>query len=329
MPARKAAPGPIKIIQFAADAKKTLGNYGFKMKYTIEGFSQEVALELKLDIKDLVFLRWLVDFYSASVMEKHDIDGHDYFWVSYQYVIKQIPMLGITSSDALGRRLKGLSAVLELKMKPTSSGNKICFRFKEASMIRLLSSTPPDPKVGWMSTQKSGGCRPKSRVESYSSINDSSINDKREPALEKENKAGKFTPPTIDQVRAYCLERKNQIDPEAFLNFYESKGWMVGNNKMKDWRASVRTWEGRNKDQGRLAGGNGKVVNWKRVIAERLGKIATDGMIKALMREMPDKFRWMVDEFLKQRYPQSDGTAFLRIESELIREAKENESPRT
>ena len=54
-----------------------------------------------------------------------------------------------------------------------------------------------------------------------------------------------FTPPSIDEVSAYCNERKNGIDPQHFVDFYEAKGWMVGKNKMKDWKAAVRTWEGR------------------------------------------------------------------------------------
>lgn len=52
-----------------------------------------------------------------------------------------------------------------------------------------------------------------------------------------------FNIPSIEEVKTYCLERKNKVDPEAFINFYESKGWMIGKNKMKDWRAAVRTWE--------------------------------------------------------------------------------------
>jgi hypothetical protein len=150
------------------------------MKYTIEGFSQQVALEYGFDVKDLVFLRWLVDFYSTGIMEKHVIDGEEYTWLSYRYVIEQIPMLGITSSDALGRRLKGLAAVLELRVTALGGGgNKTCFRFKETAMVRLLSSKAPDSKVGCHPTRKSGGCRPKSRVQYDSSISDSSINDSK------------------------------------------------------------------------------------------------------------------------------------------------------
>jgi hypothetical protein len=49
--------------------------------------------------------------------------------------------------------------------------------------------------------------------------------------------------PTVDEIKAYCEERKNGVNAEQFFDYYESKGWVVGKSKMKDWRASVRTWE--------------------------------------------------------------------------------------
>lgn len=60
--------------------------------------------------------------------------------------------------------------------------------------------------------------------------------------------AKRFTPPTVEEVQAYCQERGNNIDPEQFVDFYASKGWKVGNNSMKDWKACVRTWEKRDKN---------------------------------------------------------------------------------
>lgn len=57
------------------------------------------------------------------------------------------------------------------------------------------------------------------------------------------NSISKFTPPTLEEVSDYCQERNNGVDPQKFIDFYESKGWMVGKNRMKDWKASVRTWE--------------------------------------------------------------------------------------
>ncbi len=55
--------------------------------------------------------------------------------------------------------------------------------------------------------------------------------------------AERFIKPTIEEIKSYCLERHNGVDPQKFFDFYESKGWFVGKNKMKDWRAAVRTWE--------------------------------------------------------------------------------------
>lgn len=58
-------------------------------------------------------------------------------------------------------------------------------------------------------------------------------------------KRKRFTPPTVEEVAAYCGDRNNRIDPQTFVDFYSSKGWVVGKSKMKDWKAAVRTWEKR------------------------------------------------------------------------------------
>ena len=55
--------------------------------------------------------------------------------------------------------------------------------------------------------------------------------------------APRFDPPTVEQVREYCKERGNYVDADRFVDFYSAKGWMVGKNRMKDWKAAVRTWE--------------------------------------------------------------------------------------
>ena len=59
----------------------------------------------------------------------------------------------------------------------------------------------------------------------------------------KEQRASRFTPPTVDQVKDYCLERQNKINPEDFIDYYQANGWMRGRSKIKDWKACVRTWE--------------------------------------------------------------------------------------
>ena len=69
-----------------------------------------------------------------------------------------------------------------------------------------------------------------------------------EKAVEK-SKTKTFKKPTLEEVEAYCTERKNNIDAQSFFDFYESKGWKVGAVKMKDWKASIRTWEKRKKNE--------------------------------------------------------------------------------
>lgn len=56
-------------------------------------------------------------------------------------------------------------------------------------------------------------------------------------------KKSKFVKPSVDEIRDYCIERGNNIDPLKFFNYYESKGWYVGKSPMKDWKACVITWE--------------------------------------------------------------------------------------
>lgn len=60
---------------------------------------------------------------------------------------------------------------------------------------------------------------------------------------ESTEKSVRFSPPTLEQVTEYIAERDLKVDPNRFIDFYESKGWMIGKNKMKDWRAAARSWD--------------------------------------------------------------------------------------
>lgn len=72
---------------------------------------------------------------------------------------------------------------------------------------------------------------------------DSVVEDSVEAAPPKPTRTKRFAPPSVDEVRDYCYERGNSVDPQRFVDYYTSNGWMVGKNKMKDWKAAVRTWE--------------------------------------------------------------------------------------
>ena len=113
--------------------------------------------------------------------------------------------------------LKTLKTRLVLETKRKGIPAKQYFKINELQVIKLLNN--------------------------LSATNLTSINKNKEIRII--NKL--FTIPTISEVEVYCLERKNNIEAESFINFYDSKGWMVGKNKMKDWRACIRTWEMREK----------------------------------------------------------------------------------
>ncbi|WP_438979979.1 Lin1244/Lin1753 domain-containing protein [Polynucleobacter sp.] len=77
-----------------------------------------------------------------------------------------------------------------------------------------------------------------------------------------ENRYVAFAPPTHQDVKDYCESRGNLVDSQKFLDFYQSKGWMVGKNKMKDWKACVRTWEKSETQKGGGSYGNKTKPGW-------------------------------------------------------------------
>lgn len=85
------------------------------------------------------------------------------------------------------------------------------------------------------------------RTHSEGNANHKPITNNQEPITNskksKPKKASRFSAPTLEQVVEYCNQRANNVDANKFIDFYESKGWMVGSNKMKDWKAAVRNWE--------------------------------------------------------------------------------------
>ena len=64
------------------------------------------------------------------------------------------------------------------------------------------------------------------------------------------DKSTRFVPPTLTEVQDYIQKNSYSVDASTFIDFYTSKGWMVGSNKMKDWKAAVRTWQRKQKSSG-------------------------------------------------------------------------------
>jgi len=90
-----------------------------------------------------------------------------------------------------------------------------------------------------------------------------------------------FIIPTLSEIKSYCAERKNTVDAQFFLDKYIGNGWMVGNAKMKDWKAVVRTWEKNNFSTG---GNNGNKFNAYKPNSRELSKDESDAY-DAITRE--------------------------------------------
>ena len=85
--------------------------------------------------------------------------------------------------------------------------------------------------------------------ESLKDKDNNKENVKKETLLtECKEKERRFIPPTVEEVTEYCRERNNNVDPQTFVDFYTAKGWKIGKNQIRDWRACVRTWERNNRE---------------------------------------------------------------------------------
>ena len=84
-------------------------------------------------------------------------------------------------------------------------------------------------------------------MEAKKADNDKEDENDNEEDIKKEKIKKKFKKPTVEEIQKYCNERKNNINAQHFYDYYQSNGWKVGKNAMKDWQATIRTWEQRNK----------------------------------------------------------------------------------
>ena len=112
---------------------------------------------------------------------------------------------------------------------------------------RQLENSSSHLKSLEVTSSQSKSLKPTVNVNVNGNVNGLSKDNYKEILSKESTKkaAPRFLPPSVEEVRAYCQERKNTVDPEGFVNFYSSKGWKIGSQSMKDWKAAVRTWEKR------------------------------------------------------------------------------------
>ena len=219
------------------------------MKYTIEGFYQAYAATLKdeknrIDCTDLVILRWFIDFQATGRMEFVDIGNDRFFWVNYKALLDDMPILSI-SKRALYDRLQKMVKFGLLKHHHHKSGGNFSYYCTGPNYQNLLAS-PYEADFNTFGRKLPNLMNKTS--EPYGSELPNKDSSTIDPSSKNEWKRKRFTPPSVEEVRAYCQERNNGIDPQRFVDFYTANGWAQGRGKpIKDWRAAVRTWEARDK----------------------------------------------------------------------------------
>lgn len=134
---------------------------------------------------------------------------------------------------------------------------------------------------------------------SSSLVLSSSLDEKTE--IESGNHSKRFQKPKIEEIKAYCKTRHNNVDAVKFYDFYESKGWLVGKTKMRDWQAAVRTWERNTTGKTEIESGNRECLQNSTVITTQYAKIAEIAAKNPLDLESTKKKLLFVPKKTKQR----------------------------
>ena len=126
-----------------------------------------------------------------------------------------------------------------------SDGRKYVYfqKWEKHQQIRAKKRKFPEPDInGYQMISDDCKCS-RNPIQSNPNTNPNPIQSNIEAG--KPPRSTVFKPPTVEDVQAYCEERQNGINAQQFVDFYESKGWLIGKSKMRDWKAAVRTWERR------------------------------------------------------------------------------------
>ena len=192
-------------------------------------------------------------FYIKLMLESVDHDGELRFSETIPYTPEMLSMITFTDLDTVRRGLEVLES-FGLVIQTEDGTLKLP---KVTNMIDSASDTDGARRARRYREKLKAECDEMSQgalqnvTDAVTKRNEIKSKSKRQSkSKSKENikrNLSSFVPPTVEEVRTYCEERGNFIDPEAFVAFYDSKGWKVGNSPMKNWKSAVITWENRNK----------------------------------------------------------------------------------
>ncbi|NIW50573.1 MAG: DUF4373 domain-containing protein [candidate division Zixibacteria bacterium] len=191
------------------------------------------------------------------IMMKYGMEGYGLYWHCVELIAGSVDQHNITfelEHDAeiiahdtgihYERVQEMMSYMVSLGLFENSAGTITCMKLAKR-LDQSMTSSPELRKIIKQLHNNEQLSAPESRQNHDPVMTKSEQNRSEEKRREK--KRSVFTPPTVDEVRQYCQERGNNVDPESFIAHYEANGWYRGKTKIKDWKACVITWEKRDK----------------------------------------------------------------------------------
>ena len=179
-------------------------------------------------------------FYLKLLLESVNHEGHLRFSETIPYNEKMLSVITNTNIDIVRSAMK---ALLELKMIEILDDSTIYM----AEVLKITGSETAVADRVRKHREKAKLLQCNTRETKCNTEKEIELDKELEKEIEIVNSVKptrkRFIPPTIEEVQSYCRERQNDVDAEKFINHYTSNGWMVGKNKMQDWKAAVRTWE--------------------------------------------------------------------------------------
>ena len=175
-------------------------------------------------------------------------------WLNDDISLEDYSTKGLFADICAWYWFKDCSVTLTMLKKRFNNANKMIYYLIELQLIKVDSNNETiqikfldeqfdllsEKRQKYVEAGRIGGLKrssnAKATLKQRSSYKDKDNN-------KDNNKEKNIIPPTIEMIKSYCKERSNNVDANRFFDFYESKGWIVGKTKMRDWQSAVRTWE--------------------------------------------------------------------------------------
>lgn len=201
----------------------------------IYSFDSRLAEEYGVD--EAIFLHNLYFWIAKNEANgRHYYDGKSWTYNSMRAFSKLFPFWSKRQIERIINNLKAKGAIYVGNYNTAEMDRTQWYALHETVYCIYANGDDCVTKRGQMCHETVTGCH-----QTVSPIPDSKPDSK--PDIEERDKEKRFRKPSIDEIRAYCQERKNGIDAEEFFYHYESKGWKIGKTPMRSWKAAIGTWE--------------------------------------------------------------------------------------